>query len=36
MWRPGNNYGLTTILVGTGYGSGIRSQEEKGRDTSGI
>lgn len=25
----GNSYGLTTILVGTGYGSGIRSQEEK-------
>ena len=24
----GNSYGLTTILVGTGYGSGIRSQEE--------
>ena len=27
--KPGNSYGLTTILVGTGYGSGIRSQEEK-------
>jgi D-glycero-D-manno-heptose 1,7-bisphosphate phosphatase len=27
--EAGNNYGLTTILVGTGYGSGIRSQEEK-------
>ena len=29
--EAGNNYGLTTILVGTGYGSGIRGQEkEKG------
>ena len=27
--EAGNNYGLTTILVGTGYGSGIRGQEEK-------
>lgn len=27
--EAGKNFGLTTILVGTGYGSGIRCQEEK-------
>ena len=27
--EAGHNYGLTAILVGTGYGSGIHSREEK-------